>query len=153
MSAAPPVRRLGAAGRRWRVLTAAGAVVALFATSLFGSDDDFPIGPMSQFAFSVKSDGGVITSHWLEADTAGGGRVKLSLDAVGTGLKRAEVEGQMSRFVHDPSLLQGIADAQRRLRPGAPRLTRVYVVSQVKTLEHGRVTSVATTDRVSWTVR
>ncbi|MQY09759.1 hypothetical protein [Actinomadura macrotermitis] len=149
----PGVAQLSTLGRLWRSLAAAAVIGALFYTSSYGTDDDFPIGPMSQFAFSVKSDGGEINSHWLEADTVAGTHVKLSMDAVGAGMKRAEVEGQMGRFVRDPSLLQGIADAQRRLRPDAPRLTRIYVVSQVKTLEHGRVVAVRTSNRVSWDVR
>jgi hypothetical protein len=148
-----PVLRLGARARLWRSLAGAAFVVALLFTSAYGSNDDFPIGPMTQFAFSVNNDGGTIGSFWLEADTAAGRRVELSRDAVGTGMKRAEIEGQMDRIVHRPSLLQGIAEGQHRLHPGGPRLTRIYVVEEIKRLEHGKVVSTRRVDRVVWDVR
>ncbi|WP_433324011.1 hypothetical protein [Spirillospora sp. CA-294931] len=144
---------LSGRSRLWRSLVAAAVVGALFYTSSYGEDDDFPLGPMTQFAFSVKNDGGEIHSHWLEADTADGRHVKLSMDAVGSGMKRAEIEGQMTRLARDPSLLQGIADAQRRLHPGRPRLTKIYIVKQVRTLKHGKVVKTTHENRVTWVVR
>lgn len=131
----------------------AAVLGALFFTTFWGEDDHFPLGPMTQFAFSVKSDGGEIHSHWLEAETADGRRIKLPWDAVGAGLKRAEVEGQAERFRRDPALLQGVADAQRRLRPGGPRYARIYLVREIKTLRSGRVVSSRREDRASWSVR
>ncbi|HEX2312231.1 MAG TPA: hypothetical protein VHJ17_00730 [Thermomonospora sp.] len=147
------LRRLGPRARLWRSAAAAAVIAALCWTSAYGSDDHFPLGPMTQFAFTVKNDGGEIHSHWLEADTADGRHVKLSMDAVGTGLKRAEVEGQMDRLIRDPSLLQGIADAQRRLHPGRPRLTKIYIVKSIRTLHKGKVVSTRQFTRVTWTVR
>jgi hypothetical protein len=146
-------RRLGPRARLWRSAVAAAVIGALFWTSAYGSDDHFPLGPMTQFAFSVDEDGGEIHSHWLEAGTADGRRVRLSMDAVGSGLKRAEVEGQMDRLIRDPSLLQGVADGQRGLHPDRPALTRIYVVKQIRTLRHGKVVSTRQFDRVVWTVR
>lgn len=148
-----PVLRLSARARLWRSLAAAAFVAALLLASAYGSNDDFPIGPMTQFAFSVKNDGGTIGSFWLEADTAEGRHVELSRDAVGTGMKRAEIEGQMDRIVHHPALLQGIAEGQRRLHPHDPRLTRIYVVEEIKRLEHGKVVSTRRVNRVVWDVR
>lgn len=146
-------QRLGRAGRLWRAGVTSLVLAALFYGSAWGSDDDFPLGPMTQFAFAVESDGGEIHSHWLEADTTAGTRVKLPMDAVGAGLKRAEVEGQVDLFARDPSLLQGIADAQRRLHPDRPAYTKIYVVKQIRTLRKGRVVSTSTMIRVSWEVR
>ncbi|MDL4777300.1 MULTISPECIES: hypothetical protein [Thermomonosporaceae] len=147
------VSRLSRRARLWRSLVAAAMIGGLFYTSAYGADDDFPLGPMTQFAFSVKNDGGEIHSHWLEADTAAGRHVKLSMDAVGSGMKRAEIEGQMDRLTRDPSLLQGIADGQRRLHPDQPRLTRIYIVKQVRTLKHGKVVASTQQNRVVWNVR
>jgi hypothetical protein len=145
--------RLGRLGRCWRLVATALVLAGLFYGSAWGGDDDFPLGPMTQFAFYVASDGGEIHSHWLEADTTAGTHVKVSMDAVGVGLKRAEVEGQLGRFLRDPSLLQGVADAQRRLHPGQPAYTRIHLVQRVQTLRRGRVVATATHDRVTWTVR
>lgn len=149
----PPALRLGPRARLWRSLAGAAAVGALLFTSTYGSNDDFPLGPMTQFAFSVKDDGGTISSYWLEADTAAGTHVTLSFDAVATGMKRAEIEGQMPRIRRDPPLLQGIADGQRRLHPDRPRLTRIYVVQEIKTLKRGKVVSTMRQNRVVWDVK
>lgn len=148
-----PALRLEPRARLWRSLSGAAVVGALLYSSAYGSNDAFPLGPMTQFAFSVQDDGGAINSFWLEADTADGRHVKLSMDAVGTGMKRAEIEGQMSRIVRDPSLLQGIADGRHRLHPGKPRLTRVYVVQEIKKLDGGKVVSTTERNRVVWDVR
>jgi hypothetical protein len=145
--------RLSAPGRLWRSFAAAAVIGTLLYTSSCGTDDDFPLGPMTQFAFSVKNDGGEIHAHWLEADTAAGAHIRLPMDAVGAGMKRAEIEGQMTRIVRNPSLLQGIADAQRRLHPGRPAPTRIYLVHQVRTLRHGRVVSTTVRNRAVWDVR
>lgn len=154
----PPVdtplpARLSRAGRLWRAAVATAVIGALFWTSGWGDNDHFPLSPMTQFAFSVKSDGGEIHSHWLEADTVTGKRVRLPWDAVGAGLKRAEVEGQAERFRRDPSLLQGLARAQRKLRPHEAAYTRIYVVKEIKTLRGGRVVSARREDRAVWNVR
>ncbi|GAA3210401.1 hypothetical protein [Actinocorallia longicatena] len=148
-----PRGRLSAAGRTWRAVVLLTLVGTLFYTSSKGSDDDFPLGPMTQFAFSVKSSGGEIHSRWMEADTADGRHVKLSWDAAGSGLKRAEVEGQVNRMQRDPSLLQGIADRLNRTRAGGDRITRLYVVHDIRTLEKGKVVKETMSNQVVWDVR
>jgi hypothetical protein len=145
--------RLSRPGRLWRAAVTALALAALGYGSAYGGDDHFPMGPMTQFAFYVRSDGGEIQSHWLEADTVTGSHVKLSMGAAGAGLKRAEVEGQLGRFTREPSLLQGLADAQRRLHPGLPAYTRIYVIKQIRTLRKGRVVATRTLTLVTWDVR
>jgi hypothetical protein len=68
-------------------------------------------------------------------------------------MKRAEIEGQMPRIRRNPALLQGIADGQRRLHPDRPRLTRIYVVQEIKTLKRGKVVSTMRQNRVVWDVK
>lgn len=151
-SAVPPCRRLGGGARAWRAGAAGAVILTLLLCSAWGTDDDFPVGPMVQFAFSVPP-AGEIRSHWLEADTTAGTRIKVSMSAAGGGLKRAEVEGQMGRFIRDPSLLQGIADAQRRRHPDQPGYRRLYVVMEVTKLDHGRPAGTYRQIRVTWNVR
>ncbi|MEO5876858.1 MAG: hypothetical protein ABIS86_02705 [Streptosporangiaceae bacterium] len=145
--------RLGPAGRAWRTMVLFGLVGTLFWNSCYGEDDDFPLGPMTQFAFYVQSSGGQINSRWLEADTAAGEHLKLSFNASGSGLKRAEVEGQAGLIERDPSLLQGIADRLNQGRSGPSRLTRIYVVHQTKTLDRGRVVRTVQRNQAVWDVR
>ncbi|MGK5558983.1 hypothetical protein ACSNOI_46020 [Actinomadura kijaniata] len=150
MQTTPPA--LGRVPRLWRSLAAAAVTATLVLTTVAGTDDDFPLGPMTQFAFSVSDDGGQIQSHWLEAETRDGTRLRLPMDAMGAGLKRAEVEGQVKRFVADPSLLEGIARQQNARRPDRP-LARIIVVREIKQLRRGRVVSTTTEPRVTWEVR
>jgi hypothetical protein len=145
-------RRVGLRARQWR----AGVAVLVLATLLYGSaagtDDLFPFGPMVQFAFSVPSNG-EIRSNWLEADTSAGTRVRVPPDAVGGGLKRAEIEGQMTRLVRDPSLLQGVADGVRRLHPDQPSYTKMYVMVEITSLRNGKPAGRRTEVRTTWKVR
>ena len=147
------VSRLSPVSRAWRLGATAAVLGALLLASAWGSNDDFPLGPMTQFAFYIPSDGGTINAQWLEADTADGRHVAVPTDAQHSGLKRAEVEGQIARFVRDPALLQDIADAQRRLRPGESPYTRIYLIKQIKTLRDGRVVSTRLLTLATWTVR
>jgi hypothetical protein len=146
------VRRVGLRARLWRT----GVAVLVLATLLYGSaagtDDLFPFGPMVQFAFSVPSNG-EIRSYWLEADTIAGTRVRVPPGAVGGGLKRAEIEGQMSRLVRDPALLQGIADGFQRLHPDQPRYTKVYVMVEITSLRNGKPAGRRSEVRTAWEVR
>lgn len=151
-SSAVPPRRLGARARTWRAGAAGAVIAALLYGSAWGTDDHFPVGPMVQYAFSVPP-AGEIRSHWLEADTADGTHIVLSTNAAGTGLNRAEMEGQIGRFIRDPSLLQGIADAHRRRHPDQPGYRRLYVVVSVTKLDHGRPASRYIVNRVTWDVR
>jgi hypothetical protein len=147
------VARLRLSARAWRLCATLAVVAGLFWASAYGTDDDFPLGPMSQFAFMVPNDGGQIHSQWLEADRADGKHVRVPMDAQNGGLKRAEVEGQIGRFVHDPALLQGIADGERRLHPGESPYTVIYLVKQTQTLHNGKVASAQKETIATWRVR
>jgi hypothetical protein len=151
-SSVAPCMRLGICARAWRAGAAGAVIVALLYGSAWGTDDHFPVGPMVQYAFSIPA-AGEIRSHWLEADTTAGRRIVLSTSAAGAGLKRAEVEGQIGRFIRDPSLLQGVAEAQRRRHPVQPGYRRLYVVVQVTKLDHGRPAGRYIVTRVTWDVR
>lgn len=120
------VVRLSRAGRRAR-LAAAGAALALLAYgTVWGTDDHFPFGPLTQYAFAADPNGS-IGDLYIEADTTAGTRVKVKLSSDGVGVGRAEVEGQLAEIRRDPAWLQGIAEAQRRLHPDQPRFTHLYL--------------------------
>jgi len=146
------VLTLGRAGRTWRLVAVALAMAALAYGTIRGTDDDFPAGPMVQFAFYVPPDG-VISSVYVDADTTAGTRVHVHLSSAGVGLPRAEVEGQFARIVADPSLLQGIADAQRRLHPDQPQFTRLYLMQEITTLHDRRPGSHQIRTAAVWTVQ
>ncbi|MEU4835600.1 hypothetical protein [Streptosporangium sp. NPDC023615] len=134
-------------------LAAAGAVLALLGYgTVAGTDDLFPFGPMVQYAFSVPPDG-EIRSLFMEADTAAGTRVEIPIEPYHVGIRRAELEGQLGRYIGDPSLLQELAEAHARLRPAEPRITGLHVITRVITLRDRRPARTHDVERVSWPVR
>ena len=146
------VRRLSGAGLAWRAATlAAGLALALYG-SLVGTDDLWPFAPMTQFAFYVSPDG-QIRAAYVEALTTEGRRVRVPLNARGVGIGRAEIEGQLSSIVRDPSRLQAIADAQRRLHPDRPQYRRLILHERVTILRDGRAVLVRDEVKASWDVR
>lgn len=87
--------------------TIAGVVLALvLAGTLWGQDDDFPVGPFRMYATAARPTGNVRTAE-LWGVRADGSRVLLQAHDVG--LRRAELEGQLPRFRKDPSLLGALA--------------------------------------------
>ena len=145
-------RPLPAAGRRWRLTITVLVLAALGYGTVRGTDDLFPFGPLVQFAFSVDPDG-EIRSTFMEADTTAGTHVQVRLSAKGVGIARAEIEGELTKIERDPSLLQGIADAQRRLHPAEPQFTRLYLVTDVTELRDGVAAGRRTETVATWTVR
>ena len=151
--ASPPSRerRLTRTGLAWRAgALAAGTALALYG-GVLGTDDLWPFAPMTQFAFYVSPDGEIRAVH-VDAVTTGGEQVRVPLNARGVGIARAELEGQLSRIVRDPSLLQSIAAAQHRLHPDQPQYRRIYLRETVTTLRDGRATAVRVETRATWDV-
>jgi len=88
-------------------LVVAGAVLALvLAGTLWGQDDDFPVGPFRMYATAAKTTGNVRTAELWGVHEDG---TRVLLEASDVGLRRAELEGQIPRFRRDPSLLRALA--------------------------------------------
>jgi hypothetical protein len=133
---APAVKRLSRVGLVWRCAALAlGVGLAVHGTAV-GDDDQWPFAPMAQFAFRTDPDGD-IKSTFVEARTTDGELVRVPLNANGTGIARAEIEGQLPRIVADPALLQDVAVAWRRLHPGEPQYTHLWLKQTVYPLRGG----------------
>ena len=130
-------RVLSAAGRRARVAVTVVLAAATLAGTAVGNDDDFPFGPFRMYSTRDDPDGTVVSTRVEAVDATG--RVRV-VDERATGLKRAEVEGQVGRFVADPALLGALSRAHARLRPDEPRFTELRVVEQVYRLRDSRPT-------------
>ena len=111
--------------------------VLLLAGTFVGQDDDFPFGPFRMYSTRDDPDGTVVSTR-VEARDARG-RLR-TVDERSTGLRRAEVEGQVRRFVADPELLGALSRAHDRLRPDEPPFTEVRVVERVYELRDSRPT-------------
>ena len=145
------VGRLSRTGLAWRAAVTAGALAALVWGSGWGTDDAFPAGPMVQYAFYVNPNG-TISSNYIEADTTAGARIRVRLSSEGVGIPRGEIEGQLSRIIAHPSLLEAIADAQRRRHPAEPQFITLYLMTDVTSL-HNRIPGKITTKTLAtWDV-
>lgn len=126
-----------AAGRRARLAVTGVGAALLLAGTFVGQDDHFPFGPFRMYATRDAPDG-TVRSLRVEAVDATG-RVLVVPDTA-TGLRRAEIEGQGSRFVADPDLLGEVSRAHDRLHPGQPAYEVVRVVATDTVLRASRPT-------------
>jgi hypothetical protein len=112
-------------GRTVRIVITVLGVAILLAGTLFGTDDHFPFGPFRMFA---------TTNAWSEpisiarAEVVDADGRTVALTEGNSGVRRAEVEGQLDRFRREPAALAGLADAYRAHNPSAPAVTTVRVV-------------------------
>jgi hypothetical protein len=112
-------------GRTARMVITAIGVAVLLAGTLFGTDDKFPFGPFRMFATTNAWSEPISIARAEVVDAQG--RVTVLTEA-NSGVRRAEVEGQLDRFRSQPSALSGLADAYRAHNPSAPKVAKVAVV-------------------------
>lgn len=137
---------LGAPGKVVRLGVTGLVLGLLVAGTVVGSDDHFPFGPFSMYSSAHDPNAGVV-SNTVEA-VLDDGRVVAVSDG-DTGMRRAEVEGQLPRFVEDPQILEQLAVAHERRRPDAPRYAAVRVVRRSYQLRDGRPVGAVTEDIVA----
>ena len=128
---------LTAAGRRGRALVTLVVAVLVLLGTFLGEDDDFPFGPFKMYAGREDPDGLVLSTRVEAVDSSGRLRV---VDETSTGLRRAEIEGQVQRLRASPELLGLLAAAHGALRPDEPPLVEVRVVERTYRLRESRPT-------------
>ena len=152
-AAAEPAR-LSGRSTAWRVIVAFAGIAALAHGTLADSDDYFPFGSMAQYATAHDLDGKVRSTYILADTESGRQRVRVPLNATGTGIGRAEVEGQLDRILADPSLLQTIADAYRAIHPDRDHYTVLYLMRDTYQLQDGyQAGPPGTAELARWSVR
>jgi hypothetical protein len=124
-------------GRGLRVGFTVLIAALLLAGTLIGSDDDFPFGPFRMYATTDQPDGTVADTRVEGVDSRG---TEILLTENNTGIRRAEIEGQLDRFAADPSLLHTVADAYAERNPKAPPIVRIAVVVRWHELRGGAPT-------------
>lgn len=124
-------------GRRLRLAATLIGAVLLLAGTLIGTDDDFPFGPFSMYASAQKLNAPVADTRIEAVDTRGR---RWTLTQTDTGIRRAEIEGQLDRFVAEPARLAAVASAYERRNPDAPPLTTIAVVVRWHEVHDGRPT-------------
>jgi hypothetical protein len=134
MDSRAPLGRRGKAVR-FAVTVVCGALVV--AGTLVGQDDAFPFGPFRMYS-TTDDISAPVASTRLEAIDASGARFRLS-DGM-TGMRRAEIEGQLGRFRGNPALLGALAQAYDDRNPGRPALARVEIIVRHFDLDAGKPT-------------
>jgi hypothetical protein len=137
---------LTTAGRRTRLAVTALVFGLLLAGTLVGQDDAFPFGPFRMYATRDAPNGLVLSTRVEAVDATG--RVLVVPDTA-TGLRRAEIEGQVARFRADPGLLGEISRAHSRLHPRQPMYDEVRVVERRYQLRDSRPTGEQTDEVVA----
>ncbi len=129
--------RPSAAGLAIRVVLLLVGVVLLVHGSLRGSDDHWPLGPMSQYAMRVERDADVVQIRAYATTSAGA--MEVPLTTKGCGIGRSEIEGRLDDYVRDPSRLQLVADGYHRLHPEKPVFLTIRLVREIQQLRGGRL--------------
>lgn len=122
-----------------RIARLAATVVVLlltFAGTVWGQDDDFPFGPFRMYSTRDDPNNPVTSTEIMGVHVDG---TRLVVTGTETGLRRAELEGQLDRFVADPDLLGTVAAAYERRNAGE-RLRRLEIVQRKSELVDGKAT-------------
>jgi hypothetical protein len=139
---------LSGRGRSIRMAATSGVLVALLAGTFFGNDDSFPFGPFRMFSVANKTSG-LIRAPALEGVTTKGRHVDIGFARFG--LRRAEIEGQLERFISDPADLALLVEAYETQNPDGPVLSELHLVEEVHRLERGRPVEASETTLAKWT--
>ncbi|HWI00671.1 MAG TPA: hypothetical protein VNT27_10090, partial [Propionibacteriaceae bacterium] len=97
----------------WRIAVAVIGIGLLLNGSLRMSDDVWPFGPLSQYAFSPPRDATIVITR-VEGRLADGRRIDLPLQVESAGISRAEIEARIPEITSDPSLLRSVVDGWTR---------------------------------------
>jgi hypothetical protein len=95
-------------GRIVRLGAAAALCGGLLWGSVWGQDDAFPIGPMRMYATRQRLDGRI---SWYQVRAVSPDGTEAFVSGAALGMRRAEVEGQVPRFLAEPQLLCTLAIA------------------------------------------
>jgi hypothetical protein len=129
--------RVTRSGRVIRAAVTTVIVALLLAASLWGGDDDFPLGPQLQFANTDQLNAPVVALRVEAVDTTG---ARFELTENSAGIRRAEIEAQVERFKANPALLISVGDAFARRNPNAPPLVEIDLIQRDNGVKDGRPT-------------
>jgi hypothetical protein len=140
------VDTLTTSGRAARLLATVAAGALLLAGTFWGVDDHFPFGPFRMYSTAPGPDQDAPDTRVEGVDTSG---AVVSLTERSTGIRRAEIEGQMAAYEADPTLLRKVAEAYVSRNPGAPALVEVRIVIRHEGVRDSRPTGTHTDETVA----
>jgi hypothetical protein len=143
------VRGISRASYAWRIAATVLGIGLLLNGSLRMSDDVWPFGPLSQYAFCPAKDATVVITR-VEGLLADGRRIDLPLRVESAGISRAEIEARIPEITTDPSLLRSVADGWTSRHPAEPGLLRVWLVQDQTRLIDGRMGPTRLMELAAW---
>ena len=143
------VRGISVGSLAWRIAATVLGIGLVLNGSLRMSDDVWPFGPMSQYAFSPRSDTIIVITR-VEGLLADGRRLDLPLRVETAGISRAEIEARIPEITANPSLLRSVADGWRSRHAAEPALLRVWLVQDQTRLVDGRIGPTRLVELASW---
>ena len=146
-----PARGISRPGLAWRVVAVLLGIGLLVNGSLRMSDDVWPFGPMSQYAFSPPDDATIVITR-VEGRLADGRRIDLPLRIGTAGISRAEIEARIPAIVADPSLLRSVADGWAARNEDEPPPEQLWLVQDETRLVDGRRGQTRLLELATWTV-
>lgn len=144
----PVTEVLTPSGRVVRVVVTVIAGALLLAGSVWGTDDHFPFGPFSMYAGVNPPNEPAPDTRVEGVDTTG---AVVVLGERNSGIRRAEIEGQIDAYRRDPARLARVQAAYAERNPGARPLTEVRIVVRLHEIRSSRPTGKWTDETVvSW---
>jgi hypothetical protein len=139
---------VGTLGRRVRVAITLVLAAGVFYGTLWGDDDDFPIGPFRMYSTSRELNEPVADTQMYAVNAAG---EEFRFVEGLTGMRRAELEGQLEKFEADPNRLAYLAEAYERRYPDRPEVEEIRIVIEWIEIHNGLPTGETTIEEVvSW---
>jgi hypothetical protein len=135
----------------WRIAVALLGIGLLLNGSLRMSDDFWPFGPLSQYAFSPPRDATIVITR-VEGQLADGRRIDLPLRVESAGISRAEIEARIPEITADPSLLRSVVEGWTARHPDEPVIRQVWLVQDETHLIDGRRGPTRLVELASWEV-
>jgi hypothetical protein len=135
----------------WRIAATMLGIGLLLNGSLRMGDDAWPLGPLSQYAFSPARDATIMITR-VEGLLADGRRIDLPLRVVSAGISRAEIEARIPEITTEPSLLGSVADGWTSRHRSEPVLLRVWLVQDQTQLVDGRIGRTRLLELATWEV-
>jgi hypothetical protein len=124
-------------GKAVRALVTVLGAALLLAGTLWGQDDHFPFGPFRMYATASGPNQPAPDTRLEGVDTTG---AVVLLTERNSGIRRAELEGQQSRYAAQPARLAEVARAYADRNPDAPALVEVRIVIRWYAIRDGRPT-------------
>ena len=143
------VRGISRVSYAWRIAATLLGIGLLLNGSLRMSDDAWPFGPLSQYAFSPAEDATIVITR-VEGLLADGRRMDLPLRVESSGISRAEIEARIPQISADPSLLESVADGWSSRHRVEPALLQVWLVQDQTQLVDGRVGRTRLVELATW---